>query len=511
MGIAYKYSYVMSLLKRYGFRGLILKTKERATSPMLRYSTEYKKYLPTEEELKEQRKAYETLKYKPLISIVVPTYETPEKYLRELIETVLNQTYSNFELVLADGSSSQVVEDIAASYNDSRICYHRLSSNEGISGNTNQGFSYAKGDFIALIDHDDIITYNALFEMVAMLTSMSGKDRELALIYSDEDKISGEPYTYSRPHFKPDFNKEFIKRNNYFCHFLMFSKAFVEKTGGLRNDFDGAQDYDFVLRCLKEGAVVRHVPKILYHWRIHEGSTAGHSENKAYAFDAGCRAIESYLASIGESGHASTTSNLGVYHVEYDADLYDESEVILVKGENVISIDDGAKEKLGLLLHGDVIAVAPRLIDKKNHVISVGLTYDKDGNVANLCSGIHSLYKGYFLHGFIPKDVSAIKSDVMLWKKDAYDKYLEIRDELMKAGLSGDYLDVASCLLMKRYGRFVIDPEVTAVVLNKTLSSDMSRQKELLISKCGEIMGDYDPSYSPALTVKENETYSMKL
>ncbi|MCR5272288.1 MAG: glycosyltransferase [Lachnospiraceae bacterium] len=523
MGIAYKYSYVMSLLKRYGFRGLILKTKERAFSPMLKYSAEYKRFLPTDEELEEQRKTYEEEKrdpnvFCPLISIVVPTYETPEKFLRELVDSVLGQSYGNFELVLCDGSNTDIVRETLTEYSDDRIVYHKLLSNEGISENTNRGFERASGDFVALIDHDDIITLNALYEMVKKLREYDIDEREKAIIYSDEDKISGEPYAYSRPHFKPDFNEEFIRRNNYFCHFLMFSKELVKKTGGLNSDFDGAQDFDFVLRCLKEGAIAKHVPKILYHWRIHEGSTAGHSENKSYAFDAGCRAIEAYLKAVGEPGKATTTSNLGVYHVEYDLreNMRDEEYVFVKEGE-IIEIEEDTEEKLKKLLsHVGVSAVAPRLIDERGNVISVGVTYDAKGNVADLCGGIPAVYKGYFLHGVIPKDVSALRHNVVLWKKDAYLKYKKIREELSQRGLCGIYLDAASFILTGDIGRFVIDPEVSVTIKRSSLitldeRSDETNSMKTLFAECiKEKKCEYDPCYSPNLKVKTKETYSMK-
>nr|MCR5467572.1 glycosyltransferase [Lachnospiraceae bacterium] len=482
------------------------------TSPMLSYKTEYVKFMPTAEELESQREEYEKLSFKPLVSIVVPTYETPEAFLRELIDSVLAQTYGNFELVLADASASDAVKTVCETYDDFRIKRYKLEKNGGISINTNQGFEKAMGEYVALIDHDDIITPNALFEMVKKISEYDEADRKFAIVYSDEDKISGAPYEYSRPHFKPDFNEEFVRRNNYFCHFLMFSKNLVDLTGGLNNDFDGAQDYDFVLRCLKEGAKPTHVPKILYHWRIHEGSTAGHSENKSYAFDAGCRAIENYLSAIGEHGKASTTTNLGVYHVEYDELSNVKYVVSTADSSNDLSTED-EKSLAKILAHDGVIAVAPRLVDERGKVVSVGLAYDKDGNVADLCGGIPSVYKGYFLHGVIPKDVSAVRFDGVIWKEEFHAKYLEIRKELEDKGLKGKYLDMASCLRMRAFGRIVIDPEVTYSVKSNAYHEDLredASQKKLFLELCKGCIASYDPAYSPSLRVEAGKTYSMR-
>jgi len=508
MGIAYKYSYVKSLLKRYGFRGLILKTKERASSPMLKYSKEYARFLPTEEELELQRIKADDFPFKPLVSIVVPTYETPERFLRVLIDSVVAQTYTNFELVLADGSNSDVVKNVSASYDDDRICYYRLEKNDGISGNTNQGFEKVKGDYIALIDHDDLITENALFEMIKKLNSdYTAENRNMAMIYSDEDKISGEPYTYSRPHFKPDFNQEFVRHNNYFCHFLMFSRELQVKVGGLRKKYDGAQDYDFVLRCIAAGANVCHVPKILYHWRIHEGSTAGNSANKAYAFDAGCAAIENYLDLIGESGKVSTTPNLGVYKVEYTFKCSEMDTRTLYSSNASRMSEEEEKALKNLLSEKDVLAVAPRLLDTKNRVVAVGTTFDKEGNVADLCSGIPSVYKGYFLHGVIPKDVSILRTEAILWRQDAYDRYNMLCEKYFKLGLDAEHASAAAFLELGKTGRFIVDPEISVVVKNPVKRAGGSNK--LFAEQIAKLGLDYDKAYNPLLKVEQNKTYEM--
>lgn len=469
MNIRYQYRYITGLLKRYGFRGLVFKTIERAKSPMLAYSGNYLQYMPTEAELERQKQT--PLSYSPLVSIVIPTYETPEPYLRELMDTVQAQSYSNWELCLADGSKTDAVEQVALEYakEDARIRYQRLAKNGGISENTNGGFAMAKGDYIALMDHDDLLTKNAVYEMVRCLNdAYAPEERKLAMIYSDEDKINGDGTVHSRPHFKPDFNLEFLRHNNYFCHFLLFSAELLEKAGGLQKEYDGAQDYDFVLRCVDAGAIVRHVPKILYHWRIHEGSTAGNSEDKAYAFDNGCKAIEAHLNRCREPGRARVTTNLGVYEVEYalqgayritvvterqetleqvrkyykehsvgedyrfDIDYYFTNsfgmEVIeKCAGDYILYIRKDVKVRpeglletfLGSCQHKRNAIVGAKLLTPKKRVLSCGLLYDGEGNLIPSCGGIPAEYKGYFLHAVIPQKVSAVEFGCVMIRKDA--------------------------------------------------------------------------------------------
>lgn len=559
MNLKYQYRYVTSLLKRYGFRGLVFKTLERSRSPMLLYTKRYRQFMPDEAELARQRD--EVFAYAPLISIVAPAYETPERYLRELIHSVLEQSYQNFELCIADGSVRDRVQEIVAEYaaRDGRIRYQKLSENGGISENTNRGFDMAGGEYIVLMDHDDLLAKNALYEMASCLNREYKKEeREYAMIYSDEDKINGDGTVHSRPHFKPDYNREFLRHNNYICHLLCVSARLLKKAGGLNKEYDGAQDYDFVLRCVDVGAVVRHVPKILYHWRIHEGSTAGNSENKAYAFDNGCRAIEAHLKRCGDPGRAGVTANLGVYHVSYelkgDYELtvvaenreqlskirshyqkqkFTDSEYSLkihylfansfhngiekeCMGDYILYIRNDVRVNpkglietlLGTCRQEQVGIVGAKLITQKKRVASCGMIYNEAGDLIFANEGIYRDFKGYFLHAVIPQNVSAVSFGCVMFKRDAFVKAGGL-DETMK----GVYQDADFCFRLAELGYdTVVTPEITALWHMKKAESGLSeeRQRKLFFGRWERKLSEPDPCYNPNLSAKPRHTYTMK-
>lgn len=238
---------------------------------------------------KDTRVTTDSLTMSPLISVVVPCYNTPEKYLRPLIQSVISQVYENWELVLADGSnneqSSQLLEQYAGK--DRRIAYLKVGENLGIVGNTNAGLEVAKGEFIGFMDHDDTLSQYALAEVAIALNEKPKTD----LVYSDEDKLSDDGKQRQLPFFKPDWSPEMLLGVNYITHFVVARKSIINKIKGLRPGFDGAQDYDFLLRFTEQTDRIVHIPKILYHWRLADGSTAKSVGEKNYADTAGQRAL----------------------------------------------------------------------------------------------------------------------------------------------------------------------------------------------------------------------------
>lgn len=311
-------------LRHYGIKEFWIRLHERFEPEEVPYGPWYEAYVPSQEVLEKQRK------YKfsrtPLISVVVPAYRTPEEFLRQMIESLEKQTYPNWELCIANGSPDdeemhRVLEMYAKK--DSRIRYKDLEENLGISENTNEAFAMAKGEFIGLLDHDDLLAPNALFEVAKAIE----KEKKRDLIYTDEDKVTTDLSEHFQPHLKPDFNLDLLRANNYICHFCLVKRAIVEKTGGFRKEFDGAQDYDFIFRCAELAEKIHHIPEILYHWRTHKASTADNPASKMYAFEAGKRAIEAHLARTGVEGTVSHTADLGFYRVSYP-----------VKGEPLVSV-----------------------------------------------------------------------------------------------------------------------------------------------------------------------------
>ena len=280
----------------------------------------------TKKELEYQRT--KEFKYEPKISIIVPTYKTPEKFLKEMINSVINQTYSKWELCIGDGSADDdSVKKILEEYGkkDERIKFKILEDNLGISGNTNAALALATGDFIALLDHDDLLAPNALYEVVKRINKYDDVD----VVYTDEDKISMDLKTHFQPHFKPDFNIDLLRSNNYICHFFVARKTVVDKVGGFRSEYDGSQDYDFIFRCTHEARRIEHIAKILYYWRMHQNSVAENPQSKMYAFDAGKRAIEENLRVNNLKGTVSHTDYLGFYRVKYAVDGMPKVSVII--------------------------------------------------------------------------------------------------------------------------------------------------------------------------------------
>lgn len=304
---------LISLSKRYAPVDLYYKVREKLSAPFQEYSRTYQSYFPSVQEQDAQRRQH--FSYAPLISVVVPTYETEELFLRQMIDSVIAQTYENWELCIADGSQSSRVELVIKSFypGESRIKYKKLEKNAGISENTNQGIAMAAGDYIGLLDHDDLLAPSALYEMAARIND-TGAD----MLYSDEDKIFTDVNCHTNPHFKLDFNRELLLGNNYICHFLVLKQELLKQGGGLDGAYNGAQDFDLVLRLSELAERIEHIPKILYHWRMHTGSTAGNTDSKPYAFEAGKRAVEASLSRNSLKGTVIMEQEQGFYRTAYE-------------------------------------------------------------------------------------------------------------------------------------------------------------------------------------------------
>jgi glycosyltransferase involved in cell wall biosynthesis len=249
-------------------------------------------------DLDKRLEAIKTFSYKPVISIIVPVYNTPETFLREMIESVLDQVYPYWELCICDDASPQpqvqtILQEYAAK--DSRIKVVRHEQNQHISHTSNSAIALATGEFISLLDHDDILTPDALCEIVLLLNCHPEAD----FIYSDEDKLF-EDHTLGSPYFKPDWSPDSLLARMYTCHFSTYRRTLIEKLGGFRAGFEGSQDYDLVLRVTEQTDHIFHIPKMLYHWRIHSGSTATYINAKPYTLDASRRAITEALQRRGE-------------------------------------------------------------------------------------------------------------------------------------------------------------------------------------------------------------------
>ena len=264
-----------------------------------------------------QRVAAAAFAYRPLVSIVVPCYKTDRVYLRELLDSVLAQSYDNWELLLMDASPEwDAVANLAAAAHDERVRRIELPGNGGIVVNTNAGIQQATGDYIAFLDHDDILELDALFRYVAALNK-GAKDERPQVLFCDEDMFqkTGE---WGQPVFKTKLNVDLLYSHNCVTHFLMVEKALIDRIGVSPEDVAGAQDYDLTLRCLAAGARFEHVAHVLYHWRVHPGSTAdGSADSKPYAIEAGRLALQRHFDSLGVHGTVEESETPFVYRMRY--------------------------------------------------------------------------------------------------------------------------------------------------------------------------------------------------
>lgn len=275
----------------------------------------YRQNTLSEEEKTQQRET--RFPRETTFSILTPLYNTPPAYLTAMIDSVREQTYGQWELCLADGSDDahgevgRICREMAAE--DPRIRYRKLERNDGISGNTNACIAMAGGDYLALLDHDDLLHPAALFEMMKAIC-----EQQADLVYTDENTFHETPRDAFLPHFKPDFAPDTLRGNNYICHFTAFSRDLLDKAGGgFRSAFDGSQDYDLILRLTEQAERIVHIPKVLYYWRAHEASVAESVGAKPYVIQAAHRALEEHLARTGLEGEVLDSPVPSIYQIRY--------------------------------------------------------------------------------------------------------------------------------------------------------------------------------------------------
>ncbi|MBE5949657.1 MAG: glycosyltransferase [Lachnospiraceae bacterium] len=299
-----------------GIKGVMRKTKNK-----ILHKSEAKEYIKLHVLSEDERKRQQDTVFDRNIkfSILVPLWNTPIKYLEEMIDSVIAQTYANWELCLADGSDDAHKEVgercLRYSAQDKRIVYKKLKENKGIAGNTNECYAMATGEFIALFDHDDVLHPAALYEMMVKIC-----EEDADFVYTDEATFEGDDITdIITFHFKPDFAIDNLRANNYICHFSSFSAELMSETELFRKEYDGSQDHDMILRLTANAKKVCHIPKLLYFWRSHPNSVASDINSKTYAIDSGKRAVKDSLLAEGiraevESSRAFPT----IYRLKYE-------------------------------------------------------------------------------------------------------------------------------------------------------------------------------------------------
>lgn len=291
----------------------------------------YKKLVVSQSERNNQKNENYSI---PLcFSILVPLYNTPENFLREMIESVINQTYINWQLCLADGSDAehQYVEEVVKEYqeNDTRICYKKLKENKGISSNTNACLQMARGEYIFLFDHDDVLHESALYKIRKAIDE-EGAD----FIYTDEAIFSNDVKKPDEYHFKPDYSPFNLRANNYICHITCFSyKLLKEKEFPFRDEFDGSQDFDLVLRLTNRAKKIVHIPEVLYFWRCHDTSVASDISAKAYCIAAGKKAVTEHLQ-YRKAEVSSSELYPVIYRIRYHLEEHPLVSIIIWEGKN---------------------------------------------------------------------------------------------------------------------------------------------------------------------------------
>ena len=323
---------------------------------------------------------------KPLISIVTPLYHTPPRYLKDMMGSVLAQSYGNWELVLVNASpSDREMQSVLSRFDDERIKLHCLEENRGIAGNTNYGIGVSRGEYIAFLDHDDMLDPHALYEYVKCINA----NPSVAMLYCDEDSFRVSESDRFAPLFKPDFNLDLLYSHNYIVHFLMVARRVFSRIELSSDDVNGAQDYDLSLKAFECDSSVVHIPKVLYHWRVHPDSTnGGIMESKPYAEKAGALVLQNHFARRGIKTHTNMTDIPCVYRIDYDYDGFGASALVAKYANSgvlnaclcdIAGGGDGGRFVLGSLLLGDTVAD----VDLSHTQVSFVCAREKAGGYAS--------------------------------------------------------------------------------------------------------------------------------
>ena len=340
-------------IKNYGFRLLLQKVNEKITgdNPLpirgINHEGLYYKWIKNNEpglkELETQRKT--RFQIKPKISIIVPIFNTPKQFLIEMIESVINQTYTNWELCLADGTSKETyIRKTLEAYakKDNRIKVKFLSENKGIAKNSNEALSLATGNFVGLLDNGDTLAPFALFEIVKVIN----ENPDVNFIYSDEDKISRNGKKRFEPHFKPDWSPDTLRSYNYITHFTVIKQELLDEIGWFREGYDGSENYDLILRVAETAKKIIHIPKILYHHRVSQNSVAGDPYAKLYAYKSATKALDDHIKRVDLKGTVEDGLFLSSYKINYTIDTVPMISIIIPNKDHTEDLEKCVKSIL---------------------------------------------------------------------------------------------------------------------------------------------------------------------
>lgn len=503
-------------LRTFGFRATVRKVIDSIS-----FRNEYAKWYEAHAISSEILDAQKTQEfgYRPRISIIVPVYRTPDRFLRDMINSVISQTYSEWELCIADGSTDfafAYIKDIVQKYQQKHpgIRYLQLSENLGISGNTNAALSLASGDYIALLDHDDMLAPNALYEIAALLNQHPETD----VIYTDEDKMNSQDLSHYDPYFKPDFNLDLLRSCNYITHFYVVRKRLADQVGGFSSECDGSQDYDFILKTCDLAEHIRHIPLVLYHWRTHPASVAGDPESKSYAYDSAVRALQHHMARCGERATVSRATHFGYYHTVYQitgtplvsivtigckeplieqirkittysnyefAQSFEKANglyFIILSQIRAILTPDWIEQMLGNCQRSSVGIVSPRIYCGPRNILEAGLIYTPDGKVHSPFFTYLSEDPGYCFHLVTQRNCSLVGPHCVMISKALFNSYYPL---CKKSSFERNIYEL--CLLIREEHKSIVFlPTVNVISLRKR--SHLPQLDET---------GSFDPFYNP--------------
>ena len=372
-----------------------------------------------------------------MFSILVPVYETDQRLLRIMLESVGDQTYENWELIIADASIDSSRQKTVLGFQkeygfaDDKVRYIRINDNKGISANTNIALDAAIGDYIALLDHDDVLEKTALFDIMCAIEKreqegLSVPGEKVMVAYTDEDKVSEDGSRYFDVNRKPDFDPVLLCTNNYICHFLVIDAGLVKSVGGFRPKYDGAQDHDLVLRCTRglNREEIVHVPKVLYHWRSIAGSTSGDPTSKLYAYEAGKKAVSDHLEEGGINARVTDSPHLGFFEIEYLGPLRDKESFLISISPKLKALDPKCIDSMLSVMQLPYVGIVTgKIIGTNGRIESAGFDVDDEGNKTARFSGLNRHFSGYMHRAGIDQLVDSCSPDCMVVRKEAVERY----------------------------------------------------------------------------------------
>jgi GT2 family glycosyltransferase len=456
----------------------------------------------------------------PLVNIVTPVFDPPEALLREAIESVLAQVYPHWELLLVDdGSREPYVREMLAAYasRDSRIRAVFRERSGNISAATNDGLALAHGDVITFLDHDDTLTIDALYRVAREFA----EHPDAQVVYSDEDKLdfAGGP---AHPNFKPDWNRDLFLSHNILAHLCAYRASLIGDTGGLREGFEGAQDYDLALRAIErvKPSQVRHVPRVLYHWRMNPGSTAVNASEKEYAAERARRAVAEHLARTGVAAEVETLASLGAQRVRYHRP---DGDVAVLRAGDARSCNAAARlasaEFLVFLAEG--IEPSHAAIDElvanagRGDVgVAGGVVRDGGGRIldGSYLLGARPPYRGlprgdpgHMMRAALAQEVSAVPIDCLCVLKSRFDEVGRFDETFARA-----FHDVDLCLRLRARGLRTVFTPFAEFVRQRGPRISVPPDAEgfarhpaeaaILRERWGALLAD-DPDYNPNLSL----------